>query len=124
MGQVHVLLIEHDWRMGKLIRTNLEASGIHVMQAISARHGVELLCKGRPDVILVDLDRLDMDVAQLVGALPGNAARLVCMLSEPPDRQLLEQLGVSACLSKPFAASALLRHVRQALDQAAAEGNS
>jgi CheY-like chemotaxis protein len=38
-----VLAIEHDWRIRKLIRANLEAVGLVVREAVSEQHGLQLL---------------------------------------------------------------------------------
>ena len=61
----YVLAIEHDWRMRKLIRANLEALGLRVREAVSGQHSLDLLAEGWPDLILLDLDLPETDADQL-----------------------------------------------------------
>ena len=55
-----VLAIEHDWRMRKLIRANLEALGVEVQEAVNGQHGLQLLRESQPNLILLDLDLPDV----------------------------------------------------------------
>jgi two-component system chemotaxis response regulator CheY len=115
----YVLTIEHDWRMRKLIRANLEAMGIEVHEAVSGEHGLQLLHEGKPDLILLDLDLPDMDALYLLGTLRdrfrGQWLPIIVMAEEPPGRQLRRHGQSTSYLQKPFAALALLQQVRSAL---------
>ncbi len=119
MREWHVLLIEYDWRLRRLVRANLEASGIKVSLAVSGQQGVELLRRGLPDLVLVDLDRLDLEASSVFGTLftwsGGNPPPVIILASEPPDRRWLDSMGASGFLQKPFGAAALLRLVQRVL---------
>ena len=43
-----MLVIERDWRLRKLIRANLEVLGLEVREAVSGRHGLQLIRQTPP----------------------------------------------------------------------------
>jgi two-component system chemotaxis response regulator CheY len=119
VGEEHVLLIEPDWKLRRLIRANLEALGLKVSQAVSGQHGLQLARRGLPDVVVIDLDRLEMDPLHLLGVLygwsGGNLPPVILLSSDPPDRQWMRWAGMTGFVQKPFAAPHLIRQVQQAL---------
>ena len=119
MSQERVLAIEHDWRMRKLIRANLEPLGMEVREAVDGQHGLRLLEESRPDLILLDLELPGTDTLHLLelllATLDGGSVQIIATSAEPLDRRILCPEQVTSHLQKPFAASALLRHVREAL---------
>jgi DNA-binding response OmpR family regulator len=125
----HVMAIEDDWRMRKLIRANLEALGIEVEEAVNGRHGLQLLGEGRaPDLILLDLDVPDMDAPSLLGALralaTGRRVPIIVMSAEPLAHTL-KRGTETGYLRKPFGALALLQQVRGVLsDRATGHGKA
>jgi DNA-binding response OmpR family regulator len=124
----HVMAIEDDWRIRKLIRANLEALGIEVEEAVDGRHGLQLLGEGgAPDLILLDLDLPETDGLGLLGAvralLTGQPVPIIVMSAEPPTRMLTQSGAETGYLKKPFAALALLQQVRGVLsDRATGDG--
>ena len=116
-----VLAIEHDWRIRKLIRANLEPLGIEVWEAVSSRHGLQLLDEGQPDLIILDLDLPDADALNLLEALHSCAegqVSIIALAGEPPSRRWRDAGQVDGYLQKPFAVSVLLQQVCGALDGA------
>ena len=114
-----VLAIEHDWRIRKLIRANLEPLGLHVQEAVGGQHGLGLLRDMAPDLILLDLDLPDMDAAYLLSLLSDELTHsipIIVMSAEPPDRQLMQREQATSYLQKPFSAPTLLQLVQQALN--------
>jgi CheY-like chemotaxis protein len=114
-----VLAIEPDWRMRKLIRANLEPLGIEVREAVDGRHGLELLQKSRPDLIVLDLELPGTDAQDLLqvflATLEGRSSRIIVTSAEPLDRRILCLEQVTGHLQKPFAVSTLLCSVQEAL---------
>jgi CheY-like chemotaxis protein len=114
-----MLAIEHDWRLRKLIRANLEAMGLEVQEAVSGQHGLQLLRGGSPDLILLDLDLPGVDALSLLCRLHlrlrGQSVPIIAMSTDPPSRDIMQQGYVSSYLRKPFAVPALLEQVREAL---------
>lgn len=115
------MLIEHDWRLRKLMRANLEAGGLKVQEAVSERHGLQALPESRPDLILLDLDLPDVEPVDLLRALHSRfrdcSVPIIAVSAEPPSRELLGQGYVTSYLRKPFAALALLEQVKLALSK-------
>jgi two-component system KDP operon response regulator KdpE len=119
-----VLAIEHDWRLRRLIQANLEAYGLQVRGAVNGRHSLHLLGKHQPDLILVDTDLPDMEVAHLLERLKtelGEQVPIIVLSSEPPGRHLRQNGHRIWYLLKPFAAAALLEQVWQALEDVTAD---
>lgn len=114
-----MLAIECDWRLRKLIRANLEASGLEVQEAVSVQHGLQLIRQHRPDLILLDIDRLDGEIEPLLASLRDQLGDppvpIVLLATEAPSRSLTEQAGVHGFVRKPFAIPALLHQVQLAL---------
>lgn len=115
-----VLAIEHEWRIRKLIRANLEPLGIEVWEAVSGRHGLQLLDEGQPDLVILDLDLPDVDALNLIETVrsfaEGRRASIIVLAGEPPSRCWRDSGQVEGYLQKPFAASILLQQVCKALD--------
>ena len=120
-----MLAIECDWRLRKLIRTNLEVLGLEVREAVSGQHGLELIQKRRPDLILLDLDLLDVDPRQMLDEvrdhLNGCPVPIILLSADPPGRDLIQHDCVSGFVHKPFAVSSLLHQIHQALGAEAVE---
>ena len=114
-----MLAIEHDWRLCKLIRANLEALGIKVRVAVSGRHGLELLDREQPDLILLDLDLPDTDALSLLVTVQNyggdGPVPVIALGEEPPNQRWRQGREALAFLQKPFAAPALLDEVEKGL---------
>ena len=115
----NVLAIECDWRLRKLIRANLEASGLKVREAVSVQHGLQLIREQRPNLILLDIDRLDVDLQQLFDTLCNHLEEepvsIILLATEPPSRTLIERECIGGFVRKPFAIPTLLQQIQQAL---------
>ena len=129
MGQKqgHVLVIEGDWRVRKLIRANLESLGLEVDEATDGRHAITQVREQPTHLVLLEWDSLGIELSHLLMGLEAQAVGrylpVVIMSAEPPDRALLKHRQVASYLQKPFAASALLNHVETALARSSTEGS-
>jgi DNA-binding response OmpR family regulator len=104
--------------MRKLIRANLEAFGLEVQGAVNGRHGLHLLNKQMPDLILLDTDVPDMEATHLLDRLQDPLAEqvpIIVITAEPPSRRLDRNGHAIRYLLKPFAVVTLLEQVGQAL---------
>jgi DNA-binding response OmpR family regulator len=115
-----VLAIEHDWRIRKLIRANLEAIGLEVREAVSEQHGLQQIRECRPDLILVDLELPGVDVLRLLQTLRTELNEsnvpIIILSADPPTQSVLGKAKPTDVLQKPFAARVLLHLVRRALN--------
>jgi DNA-binding response OmpR family regulator len=116
MAGQSVLAIEHNWRIRKLLRANLEALGLEVWEAVNQQHGLESLEKGRPDLILLDLDLPNGGAAKMLRALDhrfqARPVPIVLLCAEPPARSLLLEAQVAGWLLKPFDVASLIAQIR------------
>ena len=113
------MAIGHDWRMRRLIQANLEALELEVHGAVNGRHGLLLLDKQKPDLILVDTDVPDMEVTHLLDRVRDQLAEqvpIIVLSAEPPSRHLDQNGDGISYLIKPFAVHSLLQEVGQALE--------
>lgn len=121
MAEQSILAIAHNWRIRKLIRANLEALDLKVREAVNGRHGLECLEKGRPDLILLDMDLPDGGALSLLRALENRfGARpvpIILLSAEPPTRGLLREAQVQGYLLKPFDVATLVAQVRDLLSK-------
>lgn len=121
MAEQSILAIAHNWRIRKLIRANLEAPDLEVREAVNGRHGLECLEKGRPDLVLLDMDLPDSETRSLLRALDERfGARPVPVLvlaAEPPTRGVLREAQVQGYLLKPFDVATLVAQVRDLLSK-------
>ncbi len=67
-----LLYIDRDPAVRLLVQKGLSPAGFEVLEAEDTAQGRALAREGRPDVVLVDLDGVDMPPADLVGALRGT----------------------------------------------------
>jgi CheY-like chemotaxis protein len=105
--------------MRRLIQANLEALELEVHGAVNGRHGLLLLDKHMPDLILVDTDVPDMEVPHLLDRVRdqlNGQVPIIIVSAEPPSRHLNQNGQAISYLLKPFAAHTLLQQVGKALD--------
>ncbi len=110
---VHVLLVDDEDTLRKVMRDLLERDGFDVSEA---RDGVEALDqadKGAPDIIVLDLNLPGLsgyDVLQRLRAHPATAKTPVVVLTAKGDEDnevRVFELGADDFLTKPFRARAL-----------------
>ncbi len=119
MAPQRVLVVDADWKIRRLIRTNLEAQGLQVAEATSAQACLEALRVGPCDLLLLSADLPDGNGWNLVGALrrtpAGSGLPIVVIAAEPVRSRLLQRFQRVSPLVKPFSAADLLACVERAL---------
>jgi DNA-binding response OmpR family regulator len=55
LGETRVLVIDDEAPIRLLCRVNLEAEGIHVLEAADGKTGLDLAREAQPDVVLLDV---------------------------------------------------------------------
>ena len=114
-----ILIVDDEASQRKLLGGYLLSVGYDVVEAASAEEMLQTLARAAPDLILLDLELPGTDTLHLLelllATLEGGCARIIATSAEPLDRRILCPEQVASHLQKPFAASALVRHVREAL---------
>jgi two-component system, sensor histidine kinase len=103
----HILVIEDntDFRVG--LRLLLESWGHRVEEASGGAHGLEIVQRERPEIVLIDLGLPGIDgyaVARALRAAPGGDALLLVAITgygRASDRHRAREAGFDAHLTKP-----------------------
>ena len=122
----HLLMIEDDERLARMVGEYLGQSGFVVHHAATARAGLEQIqaldADSAPQLVILDLMLPDMDgleVCRRIRALPGAGAQTpILMLTakgDPMDRIIGLEMGADDYLPKPFEPRELLARIRAIL---------
>lgn len=118
----HVLVVEDEAPIRRLLATTLEAEGYAVFEASSAKEGETLAGNRRIDLFLIDLGLPDRDGLSLIRQLRTWTRRPIIVLSaRSQEAQKVEALdaGADDYLSKPFGVAELHARLRVSLRHAA-----
>jgi len=120
----HLLLIEDDLRLARMVTEYLTHSGYNITHVGSGEQGLQFLYESKPpfELIILDLMLPDMDgleVCRRVRALstPLNQTPILMLTAkgDPMDRVVGLELGADDYLGKPFEPRELLARIRAVL---------
>lgn len=101
-----VLVIDDDQGIRHLLDTLLSRKGYDVVLADGGRKGLELICRERPDVVVLDLKMPEMDgvtVLQQIRRLNSDQPVIILTGAATPEReQQVCALGVTEFVEKEF----------------------
>ena len=121
----HILVIEDDAAISRVLQLELEHEGYDVDVARDGLSGLELALK-EPDLILLDLmlPRMDgMEVCKRVRAKSRVPIIMLTAKDRVPDRVAGLDMGADDYLTKPFSTEELLARVRARLRDKAPTDN-
>ncbi|PNG26375.1 response regulator [Methylocella silvestris] len=115
----HILIIDDEPAIRKLLRTGLQTQGFRISDAPSARLARAALAESKPDLIILDLGLPDTPGLELLRGWREQRLDVpVVVLSSRTDEagivQALE-LGADDYVTKPFGMNELLARIRVAL---------
>jgi len=126
MAGRRTLVVDADWKMRKLVRTNLEAQGLDVAEAAAGPQCLEELRRHACDLVLIDADLPGGNgwnlVAELRRTLEAHDLPIIVFVAEPARSRLLGRFQRVSTLVKPFSAADLVACVECALVGAADHG--
>ncbi|MBS9403219.1 two-component system response regulator GlrR [Halomonas sp. TRM85114] len=118
----HILLVDDDVSLLKLLGMRLESRGYRVTTAESGRQALKTLDVDRPELLLTDLRMDEMDGLALFREVqrqaPGLPVILLTAHGSIPDAVSATRQGVFGFLTKPVDRDELFATIDQALDQA------
>ncbi len=116
-----ILVVDDEPSIRTIVRATLERAGYQVIEAADGASGLQKAGSQRPDLILLDiaLPQLSgLEVCRRLKARPDTAAAPVLLLTgllPSSELQAGYSAGAQGCVTKPFAPSALLEKVNDAL---------
>jgi len=120
----HLLVIEDDPDITRVLQYDLEDAGFHVTTAGDGTTGLKLAKNHQPDVVLLDLDLPNLSGRSVLTRLRQNTDTPVIILTAFDDVQhklSLFEAGANDYLTKPFHAGELLARIRIQLRRNQAE---
>jgi two-component system, OmpR family, KDP operon response regulator KdpE len=117
-----VLVVEDEPQMRTFVRLTLVAHDYRVIEASTARDGLQEAMTRIPDLVLLDLGLPDMDGLEVTRRLrEWSMAPIIVVSARGQEQQKVEALdaGADDYLTKPFGAAELMARMRVALRHAA-----
>ena len=118
-----LLLVEDEPQMRRFLRASLGAHGYRLVEASTAREGLQLLASHNPALVLLDLGLPDGDGLDVVAEVRGFSRVPIVVLSargQEDDKVRALDAGADDYLTKPFGVNELLARLRVALRHGAA----
>lgn len=119
----HLLLVDDDPGLLKLLGLRLISEGYSVVTAESGAEGLRVLNRGKVDLVISDLRMDEMDGMQLFAEIqkvqPGMPVIILTAHGSIPDAVAATQQGVFSFLTKPVDKDALYQAIDDALEQSA-----
>ncbi|HAT7728239.1 two-component system response regulator GlrR [Enterobacter cloacae] len=119
----HLLLVDDDPGLLKLLGMRLVSEGYSVVTAESGLEGLKILAREKIDLVISDLRMDEMDGLQLFAEIqkqqPGMPVIILTAHGSIPDAVAATQQGVFSFLTKPVDKDALYKAIDGALEHAA-----
>jgi len=123
----HLLLVDDDPGLLKLLGMRLVSEGYSVVTAESGQEGLKVLSREKIDLVISDLRMDEMDGLQLFAEIqkqqPGMPVIILTAHGSIPDAVAATQQGVFSFLTKPVDKDALYKAIDSALEHAAPSGD-
>lgn len=115
----HILVVDDEPAMRKLLRTGLQTQGFRISDAPSARLARSALANDRPDLIILDIGLPDTSGMGLLREWQSQQLDLpvVILSSRADEAGIVEalELGADDYVTKPFGMNELVARIRVAL---------
>ena len=125
MSEKKALIVDDEIHIIQVVAIKLKNNGFEVITANNGQEALEAALEHEPNVIITDYQMPVMDGLGLIENLrkqEQTAQIPVIMLTARDfaiESEAVEQLKISACLSKPFSPRELLEKVKEVMAQAA-----
>ena len=116
-----VLVIDDEGSILRALRINLTARKYEVVTAADGASGLAAMARVRPDVLILDLGLPDMDGADVIKGIRGQASTPIIVLSaagQESTKVAALNAGADDYITKPFGMDELLARLRAAVRRA------
>lgn len=121
MSRPHILVVDDESQITRVLRTTLNAQGYDIRVANDGETALEILKDFTPDLVITDLMMPNMNGIELCRRLRKTSHVPILVLSvRGEERSKIEALdsGADDYITKPFSTGELLARVRAALRRA------
>jgi len=123
----HILVVDDESQITRVLRTSLSAQGYDIRVANSGEMALEIMKDWQPSLIITDLSMPSIDGVELCRRVRAVSQVPIVVLSvRDQERQKVEALdaGADDYVTKPFGMNELLARVRANLRRAPTDGES
>lgn len=123
----HILVVDDEPQITRVLRTSLSAQGYDIRIANSGEMALEIMKDWQPNLIITDLSMPSIDGVQLCRHVRAISQVPIVVLSvRDKEQQKVEALdaGADDYVTKPFGMNELLARVRASLRRVPAESDS
>ena len=116
--QPRILVVDDEAAIRRFLRTGLGEQGYEVLEAETARAGIESATREKPDLLVLDLGLPDIDGLEVLQQIRRTSLVPVIVLSVRADEKgkvAALDLGADDYVTKPFGMDELVARVRTAL---------
>lgn len=116
--RAHVLVIDDEPQIRRLVRNALEREGLSVSEAATGDEGIDVAAAEKPALIILDLglpDRSGLDVCRDLRAFTGAQILVLSARAQESEKVALLDAGADDYLTKPFGTRELQARVRAQL---------
>jgi two-component system KDP operon response regulator KdpE len=127
MNEAHILIIDDEPQIRKLLEITLQGNSYRVSEASTAKEALIMAANHPPDLVLLDLGLPDENGHSVLKRLREWYNRPIIILSvQSSEEDIVKALDNSATdyLVKPFRTGELLARIRSALRKTASEENN
>ena len=124
-GDHHILVIEDEQPIRRLLKASLGADGYRVSEASTGKEGLRTATSLPPDLIILDLGLPDLDGQEVLQQLrEWYTSPIIILSARDQEAQKVKALdhGADDYVTKPFGTGELLARIRTALRHAQGAG--
>ena len=124
MSRATILVVDDEPQIRRVLRTTLSSNGYEVVEAKNGQEAVEFVVRGRPDLILLDINMPEMSGLEACNKIRSSFDGPIIMVTvrnSEKDKISALDCGADDYVVKPFAIGELLARIRAALRRSLSE---
>jgi two-component system KDP operon response regulator KdpE len=118
MNAATILVVDDEPQIRRVLRATLASRGYEIIDAKTGEEGIELVCKNKPDLVLLDVNMPGMGGLEACREIRRVSQAPIIMLTvrnAERDKVVALDAGADDFVVKPFSIEELLARVRAAL---------